>query len=147
MTRLKLDNGNPAAILRAAKRAALSDGWTLAQWTEFSDTARACLTPDCDETEHAKFLDVVRERFDVVPSPSFDDAPASWTNLGNGRSRAAVHHSQPSPCGCVHGSSRLEELVDATLEIAFAVTEIERRVTALEATLRETIPGAEAVTQ
>lgn len=61
-----LRNGSPVEILGACKRAALKADWLLSQWVEFSTTARACLTADCEPEEMSKFLDVVRERFAVT---------------------------------------------------------------------------------
>lgn len=75
---LRLDNGNPAAVLGAAKRAALKANWSLRAWVEFSDTARACLTPDCAPEEFAAFLRVVEERFAVTRGLNFNADPSSW---------------------------------------------------------------------
>jgi hypothetical protein len=53
-------------VLALAKDVALKADWSLRQWTEFSETARACFTEAALPEEREKFLDVVRERFDVV---------------------------------------------------------------------------------
>ena len=68
---LRLWKGEPITILSDAKKAALKAGVSLAWWVEFSTTARACLTADCAPEEMAKFLDVVRERFDCTEAPGF----------------------------------------------------------------------------
>ncbi len=52
-------------MLKRCKLAALKVDWSLREWTEFSTTARACLTADCEPEEMALFMEVVRERFDV----------------------------------------------------------------------------------
>ena len=69
--KLRLWKGEPITILGDAKKAALKAGVSLAWWVEFSTTARACLTADCAPEEMAKFLDVVRERFDTTEAPGF----------------------------------------------------------------------------
>lgn len=55
----------PLHVLSDCKKAAIRDGWLLERWEEFIATARACLTPDAAPEELAKFMDVVRERFNV----------------------------------------------------------------------------------
>ena len=69
-----LDNGNPAAVLSACKRAALKANWGLRAWVEFSETARACLSPDALPEEFALFMRVVEQRFAVTRGPRF----AEW---------------------------------------------------------------------
>ena len=73
-----LSSGNPIAILGACKRAAVKGGWLLAEWVEFSDTARACLGAECLPEEFASFLAVVEERFAVTRGPLFDPDPSKW---------------------------------------------------------------------
>ena len=63
---LRLTSIEPIKVLAQCKAAALKADVSLAWWVEFSATARACLTPDCEAVELEKFLDVVRERFDVT---------------------------------------------------------------------------------
>ena len=69
--KLRLWKGEPITILGDAKRAALKAGVSLAWWCDFSETARACLTADCEPEELALFLTVVRERFDCTEAPGF----------------------------------------------------------------------------
>lgn len=66
-----LRQGNPIAILISCKFAALKADVSLLWWEEFSKTARACLTPDCEPEEMSKFIEVVRERFTVTEAPGF----------------------------------------------------------------------------
>lgn len=73
-----LDNGNPAAVLSACKRAAMKANWSLRAWVEFSETARACLTPDALPEEMVLFLDVVEQRFEVTRGARFDPDVSSW---------------------------------------------------------------------
>lgn len=53
-------------VLAKAKEVALKADWSLRQWDEFSETARACFTEAAEPEEREKFLDVVRERFEVT---------------------------------------------------------------------------------
>lgn len=62
---LRITSMEPIKVLADAKRAALKADVSLRWWQEFSLTARACLTPECEPEELEKFMDVVRERFDV----------------------------------------------------------------------------------
>ena len=73
-----LDNGNPAAVLGACKRAAMKANWGLRAWVEFSDTARACLSPDALPEEFALFMRVVEQRFAVTRTTRFNPDPTSW---------------------------------------------------------------------
>ncbi len=73
-----LDNGNPAAVLGACKRAAIRANWSLRAWVEFSDTARACLSPDALPEEFALFMRVVEQRFAVTRTTRFNPDPTSW---------------------------------------------------------------------
>ncbi len=79
---LRLTKAEPVEILAAAKRVALKAEWLLSRWEEFSKTARACLTPDCLPEEMAKFMDVVRERFDVTTTPTFESS--QWDHDARG---------------------------------------------------------------
>ena len=58
----------PLHVMGDCRRAALKADVSLAWWTEFSQTARACLSPDCEPEELEKFMCVVRERFEVTES-------------------------------------------------------------------------------
>lgn len=73
-----LDNGNPGAVLSACKKAALKANWGLRAWVEFSETARACLSPDALPEEMALFLRVVEQRFAVTRGPRFNPDPTAW---------------------------------------------------------------------
>lgn len=53
-------------VLALAKEAALKADVSLRWWHEFSATARACFTESALPEEQSKFMDVVRERFDVI---------------------------------------------------------------------------------
>lgn len=75
-----LTSGNPARILGDCKKAAVKADWSLAQWVEFSATARACLSPEAASEEWACFLRVVEERFDVTRGPRFNADPSSWSS-------------------------------------------------------------------
>lgn len=60
---------NPSLVLEVlgdCKRAALKADVSLKWWHEFRSTAAACLGPDATDEEHAKFLVVVKERFEVI---------------------------------------------------------------------------------
>ncbi len=63
---VRLTSEEPIKVLAQCKAAALKADVSLAWWVEFSSTARACLTADCEPEEMAKFLDVVAERFHVI---------------------------------------------------------------------------------
>lgn len=73
-----LNSAAPMFVLFACKRAALRADWRLVEWVEFSDTARACLGPECLPEEFAAFLRVVEERFEVTRGPQFDPEPSKW---------------------------------------------------------------------
>ena len=62
---VRLPTTEPVDVLKRCKLAALKVDWSLREWTEFSTTARACLTADCEPEEMALFMEVVRQRFDV----------------------------------------------------------------------------------
>lgn len=53
-------------VLALAKEAALKADVSLRWWHEFSATARACFSEAALPEEQSKFMDVVRERFDVI---------------------------------------------------------------------------------
>jgi hypothetical protein len=71
---LRLTRAEPIDVLARAKVVAIKADWSLARWTEFTKTARACLTPDCLPEEMGKFMTVVRERFEVTTTPSFESS-------------------------------------------------------------------------
>ena len=78
MTRVRLENDNPAAVMAACRKAAIKADWSLRAWDEFSRTARACLTPDCQPEEFACFMKVVSERFEVELGERFSGDPMQW---------------------------------------------------------------------
>lgn len=63
---VRITSMEPLKVLQQCKKAALAADVSLAFWVEFTATAWACLTPDCEPEEIAKFMDVVRERFHVT---------------------------------------------------------------------------------
>ena len=69
--KLRLWKGEPITILGDAKKAAIKAGVSLLWWEEFSKTAWACLTADCEPEELEAFLRVVEERFEVTKSEGF----------------------------------------------------------------------------
>lgn len=80
MPPVRLTNGAPLAVLGACKRVALKADWSLRRWCEFRDSAQACLTAECSEDEHRKFLSVVRSYFTVELAPGFTSDPLFQEN-------------------------------------------------------------------
>ena len=74
---LKLRDGNPFAILSAAKRVALKAEWSLPKWDEFTTSFRACFAAEEPE-EQAKALDVIRTHFELDLLPGFSFDPSAW---------------------------------------------------------------------
>lgn len=74
---VRLTSAEPVKVLADCKKAALKADVSFRWWQEFSDTARACLTPDCEPEELVLFMAVVKERFEVTESfKAQDTAPA-----------------------------------------------------------------------
>ncbi len=68
---LRLWKNEPLTILGDAKKAALKADVSLRWWGEFRASVDACLTPDAEPEEMAKFLEVVRSYFECTEHPSF----------------------------------------------------------------------------